>query len=111
MRFATLAKNLDDQLLQQVESVMTGPPATDRYAKLKNELIRICHKEMLMRFKKFFKGNRIGTKDEVDEDSSYQKKKNKRRQRKWKWGERELEVDEIRYPEYILLKNVSDEKV
>ena len=39
------------------------------------------------------------------------KKKNKRRQRKWKWGERELEVDEIRYPEYILLRNVSDEKV
>ena len=78
MRFATLAKNLDDQLLQQVESVMTGPPATGRYAKLKNELIRICHKEMLMRFKKFFKGNRIGTKDEVDEDSSYQKKKRTR---------------------------------
>ena len=57
---------------------MTGPPATGRYAKLKNELIRICHKEMLMRFKKFFTGNRIGTKDEVDEDSSYQKKKRTR---------------------------------
>ena len=28
-----------------------------------------------MRFKKFFTGNRIGTKDEVDEDSSYQKKR------------------------------------
>ena len=86
MRFATLAKNLDDQLLQQVESVMTGPPATGRYAKLKNELIRICHKEMLMRFKKFFKGNRIGTKDEVDEDSSYQKKKEQEETKKMEMG-------------------------
>ena len=41
VRFATLAKSLDGQLLQQVESVMTDPPSTGQYAKLKNVLIRI----------------------------------------------------------------------
>ena len=41
VRFVTLAKSLDGQLLQQVESVMTDPPVTGRYAKLKNELVHI----------------------------------------------------------------------
>ena len=41
VRFVTLAKSLDGQFLQQVESVMTDPPVTGRYAKLKNELVHI----------------------------------------------------------------------
>lgn len=41
IRFATLAKCLDSQLLQQIEGVMTDPPATGWYAKFKGELIHI----------------------------------------------------------------------
>lgn len=41
LKFATLAKCLDGQLLQQIEGILTNPPAPGRYAKLKEELIRI----------------------------------------------------------------------
>lgn len=60
VRFATLAKSFDSQLLQQVESVMTNPPATGRYAKLKNELIRILTDSDSNRIKKLVESEGMG---------------------------------------------------
>ncbi|XP_033177358.1 uncharacterized protein LOC117151815 [Bombus impatiens] len=68
-------------------------------------------KEMWQRLKKFLKEADIELSTEKTKIVVFEKRRNKRRQRKWKWGEQELEeVDEIRYPGYILQKNRSDEK-
>ena len=58
IKFATLAKCLDGQLLQQIEGIMTDPRATGRYAKLKAELIRIL--TVSARVKKLVKTEEMG---------------------------------------------------
>jgi hypothetical protein len=60
VRFATLAKSLDTPLLQQVESVLTNPPATGRYQKLKCELIRILTDSEGDRVKKLVESQEMG---------------------------------------------------
>ncbi|XP_043589024.1 uncharacterized protein LOC122570588, partial [Bombus pyrosoma] len=66
-------------------------------------------KEMLRRFKKFLKEAELELSTEKTKIVVFEKRRNKRRQRRWKWGEQELEeVDEIRYLEYILQKNVGE---
>ncbi|XP_043583164.1 uncharacterized protein LOC122567995, partial [Bombus pyrosoma] len=68
-------------------------------------------KEMLRKFKKFLKEAELELSTEKTKIVVFEKRRNKRRQRKWNWGEQELEeVEEIRYLEYILQKNGSDER-
>lgn len=62
LKFATVAKCLDGQLLQQIEGTLTNPPASERYAKLKGELIHILTDTDSARIKNLVESEEMGDK-------------------------------------------------
>lgn len=60
IKYVTLAKCLNDQQLQDVEDLMTNPPETGRYEKLKHALIRILSDTDATRIKKLVESEEMG---------------------------------------------------
>jgi hypothetical protein len=60
IKFVTLAKYLDSRHLQNIVDVMTNPPATGRYEKLKWELIRILTDTDSVPVKKMVESEEMG---------------------------------------------------
>ncbi|XP_033361821.1 uncharacterized protein LOC117240074 [Bombus vosnesenskii] len=60
IKYVTLEKCLNDQQLQDVEDLVTNPPETGRYEKLKHALIRILSDTDATRIKKLVKSEEMG---------------------------------------------------